>query len=68
MSHFFAVKVCIDCPFCDIGFDMQWGEHGACRFWNTNREPMASRETESREPPPDWCPLRTGPMTLELDS
>ncbi len=64
-----AIDRCLDCPF--LGSGRQAGMlYSYCRevgrVDRDHRTHLLPTAAVADGPPPDWCPLRAGPVTLEV--
>ncbi len=58
-----VVETCADCPFMH-SVDAEWCENYGCNHPQGELEMLVPGYGEG--PPPDWCPLREGPVTIRL--
>lgn len=63
----FKVEVCIFCPFGHEDDDELFciAEAKALGRWGKNAKKII--DGEDANPPPEWCPLKNGPITVELE-
>lgn len=62
-----TVTGCEDCPMGGLGHSTEgWYVEEQC-YHPDGKKRVVWREAVAKGPPPDWCPLRTAPLTIALD-
>ncbi len=60
------IKVCADCPCSIIAIEEEGDSCALTAALSAASRPPEVIPAGILAPPPDWCPLRAGPVTLSL--